>query len=184
MAVGVHGKRSLLPCSRGSCQRDCGALGARGARWAAQARARGVPCRGVAPAPCVGAGRGWLPVGRFWPMPAAEGDCSVGEGPVPQGVSSRGAPSALPQTLRGKAPRGAGAGLARGRAVGGLSPPARRGPSATDLFLPCRGRRRDGERRCGCEQSFRDCCLNWAVTFRETAGSFWWSASSYLGRSL
>lgn len=107
-----------------------------------------------------------------------------GEGPVPQRVSSRGAPSALPQTLRGKAPRGAGAGLARGRAVGGLSPPARRGPSATDLFLPCRGRRRDGERRCGCEQSFRDCCLNWAVTFRETAGSFWWSASSYLGRSL
>ncbi len=39
-------------------------------------------------------------------------------------------------------------------------------------LLSCRGRRLGGKRRCGWEQSFKDFCLNLAVTYKRTAESF------------
>lgn len=156
--------------------------------WAAWARAQGSDA--VASPP-----DGALVRGEDGHQQVRRGLCvrprvAAGRGPCCEGAR----PScALPGTLRGDAPPGARAVVLLGGGgrpcpaapgCGGAGLAACRSPSTADLFLPCRGRRRDGKRRCGCEQSFRDCCLNWAVTFRKTAGSFWLSASSYSGLSL
>lgn len=126
----------------------------------------------------VGLGQGWLPAGtscpcvgaRGWLLGRAAGQRGLQEGYLFEPLT------ALHLSPGDCAPRDTSC-RARGRA-GGLPPLLRLPqPPTTDLFLLCRGRRRDGKRRCGCEQSFRDCCLNWAVTFRKTAGSFWLSAS-------
>lgn len=130
------------------------------------------------PNPRVGLGQGWLTAGTSCPCVGARGwllGKAAGQGALLEGCLFELFPALRPSS-GDCAPRAASC-PARGRAGGPPLLLRLPQPATTDLFLLCRGRRRDGKRPCGCEQSFRDCCLNWAVTFRKTAGSFWLSAS-------